>query len=130
MVNPSTANENEDDPTIRRVITYCKDWGYGGAYVTNLFAYRITDSNELKLHNEEELVGLENDASLMECASFCNLIMCAWGNKGKLYERSTTVVDMLKDYELYCLRIAKTNEPMHPLYQKRDLKPILLEVDK
>lgn len=48
MLNPSTADENVDDPTIRRCINFAKDWGYGGMYVGNLFAFRTAYPKELK----------------------------------------------------------------------------------
>ena len=124
MLNPSTADETEDDPTIRRVIGYATDWDYGGVYVTNLFALRATDPKELRNHVDP--VGPENNDVLIECSSHSPLILCAWGNHGKLNNRSTEVVELLGERNLHCLKVSKNEEPMHPLYQKKDLKPIIL----
>jgi hypothetical protein len=58
-LNPSTADEKEDDPTIKRCINYSKKWGYGGLCMVNLFAFRATDPSDLKAFHEP--IGLEND---------------------------------------------------------------------
>lgn len=58
-LNPSTADEVNNDPTVRRCINYAKQWGYTGMYMTNIFAYRATDPNVMKAHPEP--VGAEND---------------------------------------------------------------------
>lgn len=64
MLNPSTADGDVDDPTIRRCIGFAKSWGYGGIYVGNLFAYRATDPKELlKVENP---IGFENIHHLMD----------------------------------------------------------------
>ncbi len=59
MLNPSTADEQRNDPTIRRCIEFARAWQFGSVEVVNLFAYRTTDARELI--RVEEPVGEEND---------------------------------------------------------------------
>ena len=65
-LNPSTADEVQDDPTIRRCIGYAKEWGYGAFCMTNIFAFRATDPRVMKA--QADPVGPENDKWLTECA--------------------------------------------------------------
>ena len=121
-LNPSTANELVDDPTIRRCIGFARSWGYGGLYVVNLFAYRATDPKRLrKVANP---VGHENDKWLLETASQVEIIVAAWGNKGAYLNRDCEVRKMLPN--LYCLGVTKPGQPRHPLYLRKDLLPILM----
>lgn len=59
-LNPSTADETDDDPTIRRCVRFASDWQYGGLIMANLFAYRATSPRDLP--DGEEAVGALNDA--------------------------------------------------------------------
>lgn len=79
MLNPSTANAEEDDPTIRRCIGFARNWGYGGIYVENLYAYRSTDPKELKTAADPE--GPANRDHLISMMNDSEKIICAWGNK-------------------------------------------------
>ena len=82
-LNPSTADEKTDDPTIRKCINYAKCWGYGKILMANLFAFRSTDPN--KLNHEEDPVGPENDSYILKSASGVDLIIACWGNPGRLF---------------------------------------------
>ena len=63
-LNPSTADENEDDPTIRRCVRFARDWDYGGMVMVNLFAFRATDPSEL--YNADEQIGQNNSKEILE----------------------------------------------------------------
>ena len=81
MLNPSTADAQEDDPTIRRCIGFAKAWGYGGIVVTNLFAYRATNPKELK--KVDKPFGEHNHLYQLEAAVISSeLTVCAWGAHG------------------------------------------------
>ena len=80
-LNPSTADETEDDPTIRRCINYAKDWGYGGLCMVNLFAFRATEPNDMK--NAIDPIGPENDEWLKNLSKDAGVIIGAWGNHGE-----------------------------------------------
>lgn len=119
MHNPSTATEIEDDPTIRRIIQFSKSWGYGGIYVGNLFSRRATDPKRLKGLKVEELQPIEQMSHTNEMIAKCSLHILAYGNP---FDKSFTR-EMFDDH-WYCLKKTKDGNPSHPLYLKKDLKPI------
>lgn len=121
-LNPSTADETEDDPTIRRCINFAKSWGYGGLCMTNLFAYRATEPSEML--GAEEPIGAENDPWLVEISKNAGVVVAAWGNHGGHLGRSRDVVQLIPD--LHYLKLNATGEPGHPLYLKKTLKPVPL----
>ena len=119
-LNPSTANEKIDDPTIRRCINYAQNWGYGCLLMVNLFAYRTTMPSELK--NVKNPIGNDNDLHIIELSKKADIAVAAWGNEGTLLNRDKEVKKILPN--LMCLKINKSGQPSHPLYQKKDLKLI------
>jgi len=119
-LNPSTADETKDDPTIRRCIQFAKDWQYGGLLMGNIFAYRSADPRVLK--KKEEVVDLTNLQWLQFIYNTAHITVAAWGNHGKLYSRALQVKSVLPDCKV--LGMTKSNYPKHPLYLKKDLKPI------
>lgn len=123
-LNPSTADETEDDPTINRCINYSKDWGYGGLCMANLFAFRATDPVDMMASDEP--IGSDNDEWIKKLAKEAGVIVAAWGNDGSHLDRSKKVMDMISD--LMCLKLNKTGEPAHPLYQPGTAKPIKMSI--
>lgn len=119
-LNPSTADENTDDPTLRKCISYAKSWGYGGVCMANLFAFRATDPLEMKAAKDP--IGKVNDKWLLDLAKDAGLLVAAWGNDGSFMNRSKEVISLLPN--LHCLKLNKSGEPAHPLYQKAKLEPI------
>jgi hypothetical protein len=120
MLNPSTADETEDDPTIRRCLGYAKDWGYGSIIVGNLFAYRTSDPSDL--HDVDDPVGSENDSYLRDICQEADRVMVAWGTDGDIRGRESEVEGLL-DTDLYALNTTKHGHPNHPLYQPSDAEP-------
>ncbi len=122
-LNPSTADEVNNDPTVRRCIGYARAWGYGSLIMTNIFAFRATYPSDMKAAVDP--VGPENDKWLIECASEAALVVAAWGNDGAYRSRSRQVVEMMDRarLQLMCLRITKVGEPEHPLYLPGKLRP-------
>ncbi len=115
MLNPSTANAEVDDPTIRRCIGFAKSWGFGALEVVNLFAYRATDPRELKrVHGP---VGPENDYHIASVISDprCELVVAAWGNDGG---RTPADRHFRENHcrDAKCLGKTKAGYPRHPLY--------------
>ena len=126
MLNPSTADDKQNDPTVRRCIGYAQGWGYGLLTVCNIFALRSTDPKAL--YASDDPIGSENNNHIITEAKKADLILCAWGNHGSHYGRGNEVIRMLNDYRLHprCLKLSKQNQPVHPLYQKKDLLPTMM----
>jgi len=126
MCNPSTADAEQDDPTVTRCIRYAMRWGFGGLIVANAFAYRSTDPDQLRAAGVEP-VGRDNDAVLAALARAADLVVCAWGVHGKLRDRGKAVRQLLeaRGARPHALRITKHGHPQHPLYLRGDLQPEL-----
>ena len=119
-LNPSTADEETDDPTIRKCIGYAKRWGYGKLIMVNLFAFRSTDPSMLK--RVEDPVGPDNGSYIQKCVSESNLVIACWGNHGKLLNRDKVLMGSLPN--LVCLKRNKNGTPHHPLYLSKDITPM------
>jgi len=127
MLNPSTADEVKLDPTCSRARDYAERWGFGGIYITNIFAWRATDPEEMKAAADP--VGPGNDAAIVRAARQSALVVCAWGNHGTFLERSSQVRALLKKQkiELHALRLNAGGEPAHPLYLPSRLRAVPLQ---
>lgn len=120
-LNPSTADETDDDPTIRRCIAFAGAWGFGGLLMTNLFAYRATQTAELLA--QADPIGPENDRHLAEGARTSAVVVAAWGTLGNHLGRDALVRSMLP--RLHYLRLTKDGHPAHPLYLPAGLEPVV-----
>lgn len=120
-LNPSTANEFSDDPTIRRVKSIAKNLGYGGVYMMNCFAYISTDPKLLKINRMSKEW---NDNMLTVTASKCADVIFAWGNFDvvKTTGRDAELIEMFPNAK--ALHINKNGSPKHPLYVKGDVIPV------
>lgn len=116
-LNPSTADETEDDPTIRRCIGFAKRMGAASMVMTNLFALRATDPKDMKAAMDP--VGPDNDPTLKRIAG-CGQTIACWGVHGAFQFRGTLVVQMLRCHGLWCFGTTKAGHPKHPLYLKSD----------
>lgn len=119
MLNPSTADANLDDPTIRKCIGFAERNGCEGIEVVNLFAFRATDPRELKRAGYP--IGPENNAIIrstaMDVAERGGRIVCAWGANARGLDRADDVVGFLLDdgHELHALKLLDPSTPAHPL---------------
>ena len=123
MLNPSTADGVEDDPTIRRCVRFTRAWGFGGLVVTNLFAYRSTDPQAL--FSVPDPVGPDNDAHTATVALGAELVVLAWGHLGWVRERAANVQLQLArlGVQCRCLGTTRHGEPKHPLFLKAITEP-------
>jgi len=117
-LNPSTADEEVNDPTVRRCITFAHAWGFGTCYLGNIFALRGT--NPSVLYDFDDPIGPDNDTSLLDMSSIAARVVVGWGNRGQLYNRGNYVLELISSKRpLYCFGRTKTGEPKHPLYLPR-----------
>ena len=115
MLNPSNADEVVDDRTIKRCITFAKEWGYGRLRVVNLFAYRSQDPKELE--QVDDPVGHDNDDAIRAAVGEAELVVCAWGNRGALGNRGKEARELIQGQcEPHVLGLTKQGQPRHPLY--------------
>lgn len=126
MLNPSTADDERDDPTVRRCIGYAQAWGYGALVVLNLFAVRSTDPRGLL--EVRDPVGPANDWWIAREAK-AGAVVCAWGAGAAaprlIHPRARQVCELLTDAGVALKAIATTKAgwPRHPLYLRKDLTP-------
>lgn len=121
-LNPSTADEKQDDPTIRRCIGFSKRWGFGALLMTNLFAWRDTKPENMK--RVLDPVGDQNDYWLTHYAAEAGIIIAAWGKDGAHVHRQKRVIINLSGMPVMCLKINNDGTPKHPLYVAGDTTPI------
>ena len=118
-LNPSTADELADDPTIRRCMRFAKNWGYGGLVMANLFAFRATEPRIML--SAVDPIGSENDRWLKHLAKNAGIVIAAWGAHGGFMERDRQVAAMFPD--LQCLGLTGKGYPRHPLYLPGNSQP-------
>ncbi len=124
MLNPSTADERDNDPTVERCQVRATKLGFGSFAVANIFAYRSTQPNVLTLPTVVP-IGEGNDEWIQFTARTAAKVMIGWGNHGKFMNRSENVIAMLEEdgLQLFCLDQNKGGCPVHPLYQAYE-KPL------
>lgn len=124
MLNPSTADGEKDDPTIRKCIGFAQRWGMGGIYVGNLFAFRATKPADML--RAAEPVGPENDRYLAQMCTVATTVVCAWGAHGGHMQRDAAFLDRCTYWGRItpkALRLTSKGMPEHPLYVPYDVTP-------
>jgi hypothetical protein len=121
-LNPSTADENADDPTIRRCVRFARDWGFATLKMVNLYAYRSTDPRNLRLCAPSDAIGPENDHVLSIVFGGSDLIVAAWGVRAGP-ERVAEVMGWPIRPSV-CLGLTKDGHPRHPLYVPAAARPV------
>lgn len=114
LLNPSTADSEQDDPTVRRCVGFAKSWGFARAELVNLFAFRSTSPNALA--TAVDPVGPENDFHLQDAARAAHRVVAAWGAHGTLDGRGDVVRGMLAPFQPLTFGLTKNGQPRHPLY--------------
>jgi hypothetical protein len=118
MLNPSTADEFQDDPTIRRCIGFAKREGWGGLVILNLFAFRATDPKDME--RAADPIGAENDQHLNAASFRVNgPLVAAWGAHRSAVDRARYVTAFLR-WPMLCLGTTADGSPRHPLYVSAD----------
>ncbi|UWR95894.1 DUF1643 domain-containing protein [Phaeobacter inhibens] len=123
MLNPSTATEVQNDPTIERCERRARTLGYGGFRATNIFAFRATDPRDMK--RAVDPVGPDNLGIILGDAAWADQVICAWGTHGAFRQQGDQVATALVETgkPLFHLGLSKAGHPKHPLYIRYDQKP-------
>lgn len=124
MLNPSTADGNTDDPTIRRCVGFSHDWGFGAMVVVNLYAYRAT--SPWSLLEAHDPIGPEHHHYFLRALQCASRVVVAWG----AHEAATFrhVRPLLAYRPLLCLGTTKRGAPRHPLYVHSQVCPQLWHI--
>ena len=127
-LNPSTADEHRDDPTLRRCLGFAKAWGFGSLFMLNIYAYRATDPRELA--TAPDPVGTENLRWLKHYHFHeSNKTVAAWGSQYGIDDHLAKVLSLRRNGDtegetmgdnLWCLGVNNDGSPRHPLYIKAD----------
>ncbi len=125
MLNPSTATEYQNDPTVERCERRARTLGYGAFRVANIFAYRATDPKVMRAIADP--VGPANDEAIANGAVWADRIICAWGSHGAHLTRGAAVETLLRGIAkpLWHLGLTQAGQPKHPLYIGYDRQPEL-----
>lgn len=118
MLNPSTADELKNDPTVERCEQRARMWGFGGVEVFNIFSYRATDPDDMKAYIDP--IGPNNDDWMIQFAkkSQSTTAIIGWGEHGKHRGRGEAVLDIIKRHngQVNALKVNASGHPKHPLY--------------
>ena len=125
MLNPSTATEVQNDPTVERCERRARTLGYGAFGVCNIFAYRAMDPKEMRAQSDP--IGPENDISINAAAAWATHIVCAWGTHGAHLNRGLEIARILRTQPkpLMHLGLSIADHPKHPLYISYKVQPQL-----
>ena len=128
MLNPSSADADHDDPTIRRCIGFAKRGGFGRLEVVNLYAFRTASPSTLftALHP----VGPDNGSEIREALGRADMVIAAWGNNADVNSGRVSKVMALIERSgkpVKCFGLTRQGQPKHPLYLRSDagLKPFV-----
>lgn len=112
-LNPSTADENQNDNTVIKVINFTRKWGYGGVFMMNCYPYISTDPERLIMNKDYNKFNFE---CINKISKKCSKIIFSWGNF-KIVRDNKTDIKLYKMFKsAYCLIQNKNGSPRHPLY--------------
>lgn len=118
-LNPSTADETKDDPTMRRCASFAKSWGYGGFFMTNLFSFKATKPEDLK--KAPDPIGKDTDKWILEIEKKVEKVIFVWGVNGIYLNRDIEIKKIIT--KGHFIELSKDGHPKHPLYLKGGLIP-------
>ena len=122
-LNPSTADENQLDPTLRRIRDFSATWGYAFFIMLNLFAWRATQPADMKRTTDP--IGPDNDHWIAHWSKRVDRVMLGWGEHGAHLGRDQHVLTYLDRSKTFCLERNTSGQPKHPLYVSKKNKPML-----
>jgi len=122
-LNPSTADEHQLDPTLRRIRDFSATWGYSFFVMLNAFAWRATDPAHMKASADP--IGPDNDKWIKHWSDKVDRVMIGWGEHGAHLGRHEQVLALLDRRKTFCLERNASGQPKHPLYVAKKNRPLL-----
>ncbi len=122
LLNPSTADADDDDPTIRRCIGFAWRWGFGSIEVVNLYGWR--GPKPAALEQAGWPVGSGNDRAVARAVRRADRLVVGWGAYAARDARWRAVSARLAHTEMWCLGTTASGQPRHPLYVRADVEPV------
>lgn len=122
-LNPSTADEHQLDPTLRRIRDFSATWGYSFFVMLNAFAWRATDPANMKASTDP--IGPDNDKWIKHWSNKVDRVMIGWGEHGAHLGRDQQVLSLLDRRKTFCLERNASGQPKHPLYVAKKNQPLL-----
>jgi hypothetical protein len=121
MLNPSTADATENDPTIFRCMRFSQRWGFGAMIVVNLYAGRTTEPKGL-LEMDDPVGPLNQEYVDMAIKAATKYVVCAWGANRLVENKGPKMAHRLRGsgVKLKCLGVSAAGHPRHPLYLPGD----------
>ena len=126
-LNPSTADEIKNDPTVAKCIRWAKKWDYDMMWMLNIFAIRSTDPKYLRMVHDP--IGNENNKYISKITELTTTVICCWGTGGEFLQRGRQVFNLLNHECILCLGTTKLGHPRHPLYLRNDTRPEVFSYD-
>lgn len=114
LLNPSTADDKIDDPTVKKLIQFAKHNKYGGFLLANIFSLRSTDPKLLRTHHDP--IGPSNDYWIAQLTRWSEIVVCGWGNHGSLNNRGKEVKLIIPKAKRFAFGFNNGGQPTHPLY--------------
>ena len=119
-LNPSKADDVEDDNTVRRLITFSQSWGFGGFYIVNLYSFIATEPEDMirwyymRTNKMQRALFKQNMEYALRYARICSMTAFCWGAGIPNEEASTRYIRTFRD--AYCFGHTKDGHPKHPLF--------------
>lgn len=128
-LNPSVADENEDDATVRWLKGYAHEHGYGSVAIVNLFAFRATDPSEMlaaRFPIQEPDTSNNDHAILTACTTTKCIVVCGWGRHGSYLSRDRVALRLFHQHAIkpHALAFNKDGSPHHPLRLSHKARPV------
>lgn len=124
MLNPSTADHVQNDPTIERCMRRARAMKFGRLEIVNLFSLRSTDPKVL--YETTGVIGEDDTTSILDAVKASEIVVCGWGTHGALHGRGEYIKNLLQKvypHKLRVLAINKDGSPKHPLYVGYNVQP-------
>ena len=128
MLNPSTADALDDDPTIRRCIGLTRDLGFTGFTVVNLFALRATDPKEMLGRGAWAIGGTRNIETWHSEIAGASVVIAAWGvaKTERVERQAKRFREACGSKTVFCFGTTASGDPRHPLYLRSGTKLVVL----